>query len=250
VWHVSHACGWHHRPVAARDERRRLLLSQVGGIAIGLVALAVAFVIVLADRGDPTGVTVDTRDGLVTVRISGATSDPKVIESAARSAGLHIAVEAVATGPSLVGRFVRLDGDRGSVDILGRDGPAFNGFAVPSDSSGAIALQVGRAADDDEAYEQLANAMSKGEPLACSDILGADPTHARDVVRDRHLDARWTIADTSGLQPVDGTELGDAAYSALRVRRALSVAPGQVLLYLTDGSHALPTQSLTAPAAC
>ena len=238
---------------ASRRTSRRRVAERAGGVALGLVALAVTMTIVLGEEPAEAGVTVEQRDGLVYVRLTDVEYRTDVIEAAAAAAGLDVAVEAVPASPSVVGRFIRYNQsgeDVGELRELDRDGPTFSGFTIPAGFDGRLILQVGRPAADGEPYALFANALSKGEPLACTSILGTTPTRAADTIRERDVDARWLVVSTNGLQPVDSTELGVDSYAKLRVTRALSTGPGAVTLYLATDSVPPPAMELSADAVC
>lgn len=158
-----------------------------------------------------------------------------------------------ASRPSLVGRFMRytqVGEDTGELRELDRDGPAFSGFAIPAGYSGRLSLMIGRPADEGEAYTHFANALSPGEPLACSGIAGESPSRAVQIVGARRLDVRWTIVGERGTQALESSDLDDEAHQGLRVTRAQSIAPGTVAIFLSDGVRPLPEIELTADAVC
>jgi hypothetical protein len=237
--------------VQQRARRRQRAQRATGGLAIGLLLL-VGFVFVGGRDSASAGVEVETTDGLVYVRLTDVEYRADVIEDAARDAGLAVTVEAVATGPSLVGRFVgwfQTDDSVGQLQELDEDGPSFTGFVLPAGYDGALTIRVGRPAEhDDEAYEMYTNAVSAGEPLACTGIVGADGAGAADIVEAHHLTAAWARQDERQQQPItpdDARNAGD-----LRVARVLTTSPTTVLVVLAPPGAALPPVELTAPATC
>lgn len=237
-----------------RRAHRRRIVERVGGGAFGVVALLAAIVLVTGEEGAAAGVEAETRNGLVYVRLVDIEYDADAIEAAAAREGLDITVEAVPASPSLVGRFVSAttEGEEpGRLEELGRDGPAFSGFAMPASYGGSLVISVGRPARRGEVYLHFGNALSEGESMACSGIAGASPTRALEIVEQRGVDAVWTAyAGRGGFQQIDPTELDNAQFGDLRVQRAVSIAPGRVQIALSDGETPLPPFEQTADATC
>jgi len=240
------------RTVARRRARRRAV-ERLGGFALGLVAVALTLVLVLAQDGAEAGVSVQTRGGLVYVRLFELEHDAEKIERAAAEAGLDITVEEIAVGPSLVGRFVH---EEHSADALGElkaldpDGPAFAGFVVPAGYEGRLVLRVGRPAEDGEPYATLTNALSEREPLACSGIQDESPARALELVERAGLTARWSVNTAQGTRPIPVDEVEDPDHADLRVDRVLALDDHTVAVVLSDGETPLPPLELTAPASC
>lgn len=240
------------RTVARRTSRRRVL-GRAAGATLGLLALVVVVAVVVDEEPAEAGVSVEQRGGLLYVRLTDIEYRPDVIEEAAAGAGLAVSVEAVPTGPSLVGRFIRFEqagADTGELRELDRDGPAFSGFTIPAGYDGTLVLQVGRPARSDEVYRHFANALSPGEPLACSGIIDVAPHTAVEIVRARGVDARWTILTERGLQPVDESALAGEDFAQHRTASAFSIADNTVTIYVSDGRARPPPVELTADATC
>jgi hypothetical protein len=231
-----------------RRASRRRLLQRAGGIAAGVLVLLTAFAFVSRDDPAAAGVSIEQRDGLVYVRLTDVEYRADAIEDAARVAGLDIEVESVPTGPSLIGRFVRASGDGivGKLKELDPDGPAFSGFVIPAGFDGSLSLQVGRPSKDGEPYAQYGNALSEGEPLACTGIVGVTPAEAVEIIHERNIDAVWTLLTARGMQSVDPSSVDDGVH----VARAMSTAPDHVQIVLTDDATPLADLEATAPATC
>ena len=233
----------------ARRATRRRVVQRAGGVGVGALALVIAALVVTGDEPAAAGVDVETRDGLVYVRLTDVEHRADVIEDAAAAAGLDVTVEEVPVGPSLVGRFIteEREGVIGELRELDRDGPSFSGFVLPANYDGTLVLRVGRPADG-EPYIQFSNALSEGEPLACSGLLGADPAHAREIVDAHDVDATWVVVtDGGGQRPVAADEL--EALDDVEVGQAVAVSADAVFISLVAPGTTLDT-ALTAPAAC
>lgn len=237
--------------VTARRRTRRRVAQRVAGAAVALLAAVGIGAFALQDEPASAGVRVEERNGLVYVRLTDVEYRPDVIEDAARDAGIALTVEAVPTGPSLVGRFIayeQVGEDTGELRKLDADGPAFGGFAIPADFDGRLVLQVGRPAAENEPYFSFSNALADGEPLACSGVIGRTAQEALRIAESRGLQVRWTLQTSEGTRPVaDPAQLTED----VEVRRATSVAPGIVSLLVSETStEVLSPVEHTADAIC
>lgn len=152
--------------------RARAGLAAVALVVGGLVAAS------LATDSQPASADVEVthEDGRVIVRLTDLENTAADVEAATDAEGLDVRVEAVAAGPSQVGRFVgdvSTDGDVRDVERFEVDGVTFTAFSIPEGWTGTLTLFLGRAAAPDEPYQSSADAFAIGEPLACSDALGA-----------------------------------------------------------------------------
>jgi hypothetical protein len=235
------------RVVQQRATRRRRL-ERAAGAAVVVVAVLVAGLVLTRDDRAGAGVVVEQRGGLVYVRLVDLEHDAGAIERAADDAGIDVEVEEVPVGPSLVGRFLNAfrDDPVGELRELDRDGPAFSGFAIPAGFDGTLILRVGRPAHGREAYIQATNAVSEGEPLACSGIIGASPARAAELLDARDLDARWFEQAERGQLAVDAV----TADAGARVVRVFAGSPTQMVVLLADPGVEVPPLELTAPATC
>lgn len=235
------------------DERRRRKGIAYRAAAVAAAVVVVAAAVVVADSGKPAaaGVSVQHRNGQIIVRLTDIEYRPEVIEHATAAAGLDVDVTAVATGPSLVGRFLRAEAGAGDeVKQIGRDGPSFTGFAVQEGWGGRLEIYVGRPADGGEPYETFPNAVSEGEPLACTGILGSRADAASTLIADRDLDVRWRAVATTGERDLRVSELDESPWNELVVTRAEALDRSHVLIVLAAPGSAPADRLLTKPADC
>jgi hypothetical protein len=238
------------RTVRRRAARRRVL-ERGAGIAVAIVAVFGAVLFVNGRDVAEAGVEVSTSDGLVTIQLTDVEYRPKVIEKAARDAGFDVSVTSLPTGPSLVGRFVgfaETGTGAGLLKELNADGKSFTGFVLPAGYDGSLELQVGRPARADETYLSATNALSEGEPLACSGMLDAAAPDAVAIVRDLGIDVTWRERDGSRQSPIDAADV--LQRDDLRVARATALSPTSVLVVLAPEGVELPSVGETAPATC
>lgn len=235
-----------------RRRRRRRLAQRVGAAAAVVAVALTALVAIDRDHPAEAGVQVERRDGFIYVRLTDLEHRPRVIEDAVRKAGLDVAVTAVPTGPSLVGRFVRVggSGDLKALLRLEPDGSAFGGFAVPEGWDGRLVLEVGEPARDGEAYAVFTNALSEGEPLACTGIAGSEPAEATAIVRARDLAAHWKLVSGLVVEDVDLDDLTVRQQHELQVSHVLGTGVRDVLVYLSGDATPPRGLPLTEPAHC
>jgi hypothetical protein len=238
----------------ARRRARRRVVERVGGIGLGAVAILATLFFTVNNDAAVADVSVQTRDGLVYLRLIDDEFDIDEIQAAAADAGIDVVVEHLAVGPSLVGRFVSWghsgEGELGELKELDLDGPAFSGFVVPADYDGTIYLSVGRPAEDDELYMASSNAVSEGEPLACSGVLDATPSEAAAIIAERDLDVRWRVLDASGSSEGDTDAIARGDLDDHDVVLAAADGPTAVWITLAAPGTPGPMLTLTAPAAC
>lgn len=235
--------------VAQRRQRRtnRLRLSAVAA----LVALVAGGLLVARDsKPAAAGVRVTHEAGAIVVRLVDVEYRPDVIEKATAAAGLEVHVNAVATGPSLVGRFVRADASErlDAVGLLGRSGASFTGFRVPVDWHGRLDLEVGKPARG-APYDVFPNAVSTGEPLACAGVVGARAADAARLVRDADVSASWHL---DGPDVSTDVSAGDVTgrWRDATVAYVLATSRSTVRVFLVAGSASLTPPALTPPATC
>jgi hypothetical protein len=215
-----------------RTDRRRIGIAVAAAV---LVLGALGGVLVSVSRPSPAAADVEIirRDGVVTLRLVGQEYDADAIERSARDGGVELAVQDVATGPSLVGRFLNItfDGPNAvAVQRLSGAGIGYVGFAIPDDWPGRVLAAVGRPAKNGEAYGQTPDATSPGEPLACRPILGSPARAAVDVAQG--LKTRWVLVQEGKTVAFDS-----ASASGYLVAKAQMYDAKTVLLYLTpDGT--------------
>jgi hypothetical protein len=241
------------RSVARRRSRRRIA-RRAGGFAVGAVAIIATMFFATDDDVADADVSVQTRGGLVYLRLVDTEFDADEIQAAASEAGIDVVVEQVPVGPSLVGRFVSYgssgEGELGELKELDLDGPAFSGFVIPAGYEGTIYLSVGRPAEDSELYMASSNAVSDGEPLACSGALDATPSGAAAIAADRGLQARWFIWSSDGAWEVDDATVASGELDDHHVVVASADGPGMVSFRISPPGTPAPLLNLTAPAAC
>jgi hypothetical protein len=157
----------HRRP---RRRRRHVAVAAVALAIGGLLAAS----LVADQRPASADVEITHEDGRVIVRLTDLANTADEIEAAIDAEGLDVRVEAVAAGPSHVGRFVGEVGDA-DIDDVERsevDGVSFMAFSIPEDWDGTLTVLLGRPAGPDEPYVSSTDAFAPGEPLACSSALG------------------------------------------------------------------------------
>lgn len=240
------------RSAARRTRRRRVAGLVAAGFGVAVAASALSLFV----RSSPVGagVEVSERGGLVYVRLLEGEFDPDEIEMAVRNAGLDVDVDAVPVGPSLVGKFVRdqIEGsDLGTLRRLGEDGDTFAGFVLPAGWDGHLSVDVGRPAGDDEDYAVPSNALSEGEPLACTDVIGLLPADAAALLEARSLQGMWRGVSGRAEVRVDERDLDAVPWRTQLVSHALALGPRTVVVYLSEtGMAARLDLRLTRPEAC
>jgi hypothetical protein len=156
---------------------------------------------------------------------------------ALRDHGVEAVVEAVPTGPSSVGRFVRIvveeqAGSPVTVTYLEPSGSGHLAFRVPADWPGQMTISFGRPARPGEAYDGPTDALLPGEPLHCSGIRGstlADAVDAVDAVRG--LTARVEVHEGVELgRQLTLSEALTTEYRAWYVSGAVAVSERSVIL--------------------
>lgn len=176
-------------PAGRARRRRRRLLVPAGAITIGATFIAGILLMVARPNTAQADVRIERADGRVTVTLVDLEHRPRHIEQRVRAAGLDVSVTDVPVGPSEVGRFVgnvTTDLPRELRVIEG--GPAtFAGFSIPARWSGSLELQVGRPARAGEPYAAFSNAFARGEPLACTPLIGRPAAQSLAVLAARHL---------------------------------------------------------------
>jgi hypothetical protein len=98
---------------------------------------------------------------------------------------LEVEVVRVPVGPSLVGRFLRVDVPDvpgHPVETFREDGVGFQGFRVPQGWPGALVIRFGTEASPGEAYGVGSDAFDDGEPLDCTGVLGSTLDAAREAL--------------------------------------------------------------------
>jgi hypothetical protein len=171
---------------------------------------------------------------MLEVELTDSTASPQEVLAALRDHGIAAVVEAVPTGPSGVGRFVRVafEEQAGSdlrVTYLEPSGSAYLGFRVPADWPGQMTISLGRAARGGEAYDGPTDAFLPGEPLHCSGVRGATVAAAADSVDD--LTVRVEVREGAELgRQLPLSEALGSAYRRWYVTHAVAVSATSVIL--------------------
>lgn len=163
--------------VARRDQRRRRYtirgaIAACGAVVAGLIAALVP--------GSPAAaeVRVTLRNDVVEVEVTDAKSSADDVLRALHAHGLDdVRVDGVPTGPSNVGRFLRVEfqeqaGSKLQVTYLDPSGAGWYGFRVPADWPGVMTISIGRTAHRGEPYDTGSSPFDDGEPLHCAGVLG------------------------------------------------------------------------------
>ena len=172
---------------AAVREQRRRRRTKIGAAVSAALAAIVSSVVLLAPNPAGADVEVTVENGIVEVRLTDLHSSPQDVIDALREKGLTATVDALPTGPSGVGRFVRVHviGDvQVTVTPSGRNGNAFTSFTIPEDWEGRLVISLGRAAEPGEAYEAFTDAFAEGEPLHCRGVFGRRIADVVDELED------------------------------------------------------------------
>lgn len=230
--------------------RRRRRVTQLG--AAVLVVSVGAFAVSLS-RATPAAAGVDIQrvGDRLEIRLTELEQEPGVVQRALREAGLDVTVAAVPTGPSRVGHFVGEIGSAlpaGVAPLPGENPAAFRGFSVPVGWPGHLELRLGRVAEAGEHYATAVDAFAAGEPLACSDVLGASVADAAGALEASGLDVKVAPSDA----PERGLSLADAVASrpTWRIVRGSSISSTSVNLVITPEGTPVPGHDTTPRATC
>lgn len=234
----------------ARERRRRANLLRLAAVTAIALLVAGGLVIIGGSKPAAAGVRVTREDGAIVVRLVDVEYRPDVIEKAAKEAGIDLDVAAVPTGPSLVGRFVRANAsqDVDVVHLLGRSGDSFSGFRVPVGWDGHLDLKVGRPARG-APYDVFTNAVSEGEPLACTAIVGARAADASRLVRDAGVTASWHLDGPRGASDISAAD-ATGRWRRATVAYVVATSASSVRVFLVAGGADLTPPALTSPATC
>ena len=199
---------------AVRQHRRRAVRIRIAMLALPLCLLGAGLMAVTRPAPAAADVQVAVEDGRVELTLHDLEHDPVEIEAAARRAGLHVSVTAVAAGPSLVGRFVgeaATGAAPAELRLVGQAGGGFAGFSVPVRWPGTLTLRVGRPAHGDEPYATFSDALARGEPLACRPLIGRPASEAATALATTSL---VVTVETVGervpaIVPLEAVRVGD-----------------------------------------
>jgi hypothetical protein len=222
-----------------RRRRRRLQLATAGAMAVVFVA-AMAVTATIDAPPAAAGLEITERNGRIDVRLTDVETRPEVVEHALEDANIDAEVVAAPVSPSLVGRFVSLAATESDLQIewVDGDGSTAAGFSVPIGFSGHLELTLGRPARNGEGYVAQGSALSAGEPLACSDLLGHPALDLAEIAAE-HPNIRFDVRPQGegGVEPpVPVVELTTGPYANWRILEVKAVAPEAVLVLLTaDG---------------
>lgn len=225
---------------AARQQaRRRRRATRAGAAAVAVVLSALALA-----TGPSTAlaeVRVERAGDRMVVTLLEIEQDPHRVEASLRAAGFDVAVEAVPTGPSSVGRFVgTFDSGALPTELVRVDGSpaAFSAFSLPAGWDGRLRLYVGRPARAGERYLAFTDALAAGEPLACLPLQGVRAAEALGAVAGRAATIHFRRLDAPSTPALRADDL-TGPFADWRVLRADATAPEQVIVWLVppDGSH-------------
>ena len=230
--------------VARRDERRRRY--TVRGAIVAAVA-AVAGVLAITLPGNPAAadVRVTVENDQLEVRLTDSTSTPREVLEALHDHGITATtVGSVPTGPSSVGRIVRVvfeeaAGSPAHVTYLAPSGSAYLGFRVPADWPGEMTISLGRPARPGEAYDGPTDAFLPGEALHCAGLRGRTLAEAADAVGDLTVRVAIHAGPDLGRQLTLSEALA-ADYGGWHVNRAFAVSATAVVLEVDRTAADLP----------
>lgn len=169
-----------------RRLRRRRYAVSAGTAVVAVVAVA-GLILLPAGRGGWTSpaLAIERVSGVFNVRVLNENADPEQMQAELEAAGIPVRVEAAASTPSGVGRWLA--------------GAFPDGYEVKDDGTllqvspgaGPVVLTVGREPESGESYEFMREAFHKGEPLHCSGVHQMAPRDADEKVRAMGYDVEW-----------------------------------------------------------
>lgn len=209
------------RPKSQRRRVERLLLvaasivALVGGLTVGLDA-------------DPASADVfelTTTETEVIVSVAGLVDDPASAAAELREAGLDVRMVGRPVPPSLVGAVTATSSEFGPLDAE-NDGTRIIAFRIPRSETGAISVEYGRPAVEDESYVAT-------EPVPdCEDFAGQRPSEVRAAVSERYgPKIVWQVLGTAVQTDVPLADLPRDG----RVLMVLPIDPSTVLVAVADG---------------
>ncbi|MGP3920166.1 hypothetical protein [Nonomuraea sp. 10N515B] len=171
-------------PEHARHRTRRVRRLVVGAVALGgLAAAAVVGPTVLGERGPATSyansaIDIELRGDTYVATIKDPFADHAKYTEGFKAVGLNVNLEVVPASPPWVGKIAGMSlsgplapngesigsGTAPEGCTIGQDGCAIT-VTVPRGWTGWAAVRVGRAAEPEERYRNLARATRKGEML-------------------------------------------------------------------------------------
>lgn len=169
-----------------RRMRRRRQAARAGTAAVAAVAVA-GLTLLPAGRGGWTSpaLAIQRANGVFNVRLLNEDADPEQMQAELEAAGIAVRVEAAASTPSGVGRWV------GGALPQGYDVKDDGTLLQVSPGAGPVVLTVGREPDAGESYEVVREAFHEGEPLHCSGVHEMAPREADAKVRAMGYDVEW-----------------------------------------------------------
>lgn len=163
--------------------------------------------------------------------------DATQVEADLKALGLNITIDFVPVSPSLENRLVAMsspsEGENLPHFVETTDGITPSRLVVPKGFNGQAALTVGRPAEQGEDYVSSAiSAQMAGEALECVSIEGKTAGAALPLLESVEANIEWR-ADSS-----DETFEGSVPeeYLGWYVIATVPIAPGRVLIFLTDQS--------------
>jgi hypothetical protein len=183
---------------AARDEQARRRPRRRLALAAGAAALvaALAALGLLVDRSGSSALAITHDEDGIVVRIADANASPEELARELRAAGIQAQVRAVPVSPSVVGKWVDIDGVGKHEEIAHSVD-----FRLPAGFKGRLRLEVGRPARPGERYALVQGAFRPGEPLRCKGIEGMAPAEAETAIRRLGYGVVWQLVTT--YQPPD-----------------------------------------------